>query len=464
MSEEIKKVVEVAVLSELDTDFKSDDEIIAMLPRVRELLSEVIDTYIDIEPQSKEMLVAWIMAAPYYESFFAFPYLYVNASKASGKTRLLKLIAALIPESIMVVSLSESALFRVGEVKKCMLIDEAERLHSKEKQNLMDLLNSGYKKGGKILRVEGDKTKVVREFSAYYPKVLANIWGLDTVLESKCLNIVLQKTENQQIIHMPEMFELDTRIISINKYFEASLVYVGCKLNSTVLKPLYDSYANLYININHTHPTSSYTNSEDNDFVRGMYDVHVDGRNYELWLPLLATSYTVSKTSYTNLLEVAKAKISNKQDEDLTSDRDTSVAVELYDYLTTNGSTHITPKLFAESLEDGMREWCNPEWLGRFFKRTGLLLGKTRKGHGYEYDMDMSAVKKYLRARQALIESEAKADDTIKSLPLTPSPQTVICPSCSKEVKLTSISEYGGKMMCIDCMNKIQHQDDEIDE
>ena len=65
---------------------EDDATIIEMLPKIRDLLSDVLDTYMSLDKDSKALLMAWIMAAPYYDAFDAFPYLFINASKSSGKS------------------------------------------------------------------------------------------------------------------------------------------------------------------------------------------------------------------------------------------------------------------------------------------------------------------------------------------------------------------------------------------
>ena len=205
----------------------ADDLFTQKLPVAYRLIREIFKTYLDITSDDAHILALWIIAANYKDAFLTFPILYLNASKGSGKTRVLKLIAALLPSSIIATSLTESALFRIAQVRDCILIDEAERLTSKEKISLKELLNSCYKKSGKILRVEGDKIKVVREFDMYRAVALANIWGLDSVLEDRCISIQLQKSNRQDIIAMPEMFDVDPRIQAVNTFFAQTRAGVG---------------------------------------------------------------------------------------------------------------------------------------------------------------------------------------------------------------------------------------------
>lgn len=452
---------------------------LALLPQVHSGVMEVLNTYLDLDPDEKSVIANWIMAAAYKDAFYATPELFVNASKASGKTRLLKLISSLLPGSIMVVSMSESSLFRLCEVKRCILIDEAENMSGKEKANLRDMLNVCYKRGGVVPRVEkvnkkgGDKYEV-KEYPVYIPVVLANVWGLDSVLEDKCITIILEKSTDPRIINMPEFFDRDPRIKAIRTFFECSVDYVGSHLENAIGANVYRELDILYNTYIHTLYTQSYIDSEVKEFSRSVYDLGLDGRTLELWMPLFLVSYTTDPQSYTTFLEIAKRRIKSKQSDELTGDRDTSVAVSIYSFLKPP-DTSMETKHFIDAYlsEYGEQHWLTSEWLGRFLKRAKIIMQKVRTGRGYRYDVNMAALKKYLQARHALEESQKPelvvgqskmASPSAQVTTLTPTivtdrPKPVpmsgaqgICPVCGKST--SKLWEWSDKWMCTDCLPK----------
>ncbi len=436
---------------DINPEFHNEREIIAMLPKVYRILKEVLETYMDLDPESEKLLLAWIMAAPYFRSFYAFPYLFINASKASGKTRLLKLINALLPNSIMVASLSESSLFRSKEIKDCILIDEAERLHSMQKENLLDLLNSGYKKGGKVLRVEGDKVKKVREFDVYGPIVLANIWGLDSVLEDRCLTIILQKTDNQAIIRIPEFFDLDPRIRAINRFMGESVSSVGSYLqgiNSAIARAfLYnqapkgagsagfgkdvgkkDKKEIVSVDLctidntnNPTLPTHTYTTNEETFNFEAVQDVQVSGREFELWLPLLEITYTLSCTAdnsiFLDIKKIANSRSETKKVEEAEQDRDTDIALSMHAYILQNRPEWLSLSEFIKT--QSPNDWLRPEWLGRFIKRTRILKEYRRARTGGQYKINLAALEHYLKVR-GIVDADLKSEAAVRQPALGP--------------------------------------------
>ena len=390
------------------------EDYLTMLPAIHEGISEVLSTYLDLEPDEKSIVTQWIMAAAYKDAFYATPELFVNASKSSGKTRLLKLIGSMLPGSIMVVSMSESSLFRLCEIKKCILIDEAENMSGKEKANLRDMLNVCYKRGGIVPRVEKVNKKEgvkyeVREYPVYIPVVLANVWGLDSVLEDKCITIVLEKSTDRRIINMPEFFDRDLRIKAIRAFFEASVDSVGSFLGSTIVPGVYAELDALYNTYIHTLDTTSYTSTDIKNFTGSVYALNLEGRVTELWMPLFIVSYMVSKQTYTDFLEVAKRRIQAKQSDELTGDKDTSVAVSIYTSIT-DLDNYLETKKFIDFYisEYGEQKWLSSEWLGKFMKRAKIIKEKVRLGRGYRYEINKQALRKYLEARHALEIAENK--------------------------------------------------------
>lgn len=391
---------------DIDPDGCTPEQIVAMLPKVHKLILEVLDTYMVLDPETRAVIAAWILSVPYYKSFTAFPYLFINASKGSGKTRLLTLIKEMLPNSIIAATLSESALFRSRKDKLCILIDEAEHLHGREKENLRDLLNQGYKRGGVAMRTGKDKKGNYRvdEFPVYGPIAMANIWGLDSVLESKCLTVVLQKSDDPTITRRPLMLDWDPRIKAIKHYGDDNWVYVGRFLEDT-LNGVIISYFYKYINIYLPTPsTPTYTNIEDHPFIKLVSVMHANGRDFELWLPLLEITYTASPSIALELVDIISKKAQERQEDEAETDRDANLAVRLYEYLHTLDSqtAWFSLKDFLNWMGPDVPEGMRPETLARIIRRLGVKKEQKRTKRGNEYTLDPQALKRYLKVRGLL--------------------------------------------------------------
>ncbi|MEM3063165.1 MAG: hypothetical protein QW303_06460, partial [Nitrososphaerota archaeon] len=118
------------------------------------LLKKILKFWIDMEEDYYDIVACWILGTYFFDIWITYPYLFINAVKRSGKTRLLKLMSHLCKDGIYTMSLTESVLFRLPSIKKCgLFIDEVENIASKEKFALRELLNVAYKKGGKVFRM-----------------------------------------------------------------------------------------------------------------------------------------------------------------------------------------------------------------------------------------------------------------------------------------------------------------------
>ena len=235
--------------------------------------------------------------------------MYINAVKRSGKTRLLKLIAKLASNGIYTAELTEAVLFRLPSVKNCSLcIDEAENISSKEKGALRLLLNSAYKKGMKIYRARKSKATekyVIDEFEIFMPISIANIYGIDDVLEDRCITIILERSSNIGITSKPEYFDLDLKFEMFKYIIDELAVHTSVGSACQYVKKQYTNYRLLSSILrttgmpkqafNTTYTTNTiYTtdilDTEDNKeleyIIRNTLKSGILGRDLECWYPL----------------------------------------------------------------------------------------------------------------------------------------------------------------------------------
>ena len=160
--------------------------------------------YIELPEKSDYVyLTLWTIGTYFHPLFNAYPYIYLGGIKQSGKTKTLTLLSVLAFNAFLSANMSTSSIFRlVQNARGTLLIDENEKLSNKDRaQDFRSLLLSGYKKGAYVYRTE-KSTKdrfISMPFEIYSPKAIANISGLEDVLEDRCKVIIMKRARNRII-------------------------------------------------------------------------------------------------------------------------------------------------------------------------------------------------------------------------------------------------------------------------
>ena len=196
------------------------------------IIMQVLEKYMDMKHEDMVIVAVWIIGALMHNNFESYPYLFLNAMRGSGKTRLLKIIRSFTNGDILA-SLTEAVLFRTTGA---LCIDEFEGLQRKGNENLRELLNSAYKKGTKVKRmtkrkVLGQEQQVVEEFEPYRPICMANIYGMEDVLGDRCIQIILEKSNNAQKTRLVEIWEKEQEF---KKFQILAKKLIQCSLCSVV--------------------------------------------------------------------------------------------------------------------------------------------------------------------------------------------------------------------------------------
>ena len=155
---------------------------------------EQVNAMIEMDPCAARIMALWISMSYVHDAFDAFPYLWFNGIKGSGKTRALELIEQTAYHAEMNMRISNPALFRLVDQNRITICyDEAENLlvggaSRADDQDRVSLFNSGYRSSGAVRLVEKDGDNfVIRRFRSYSPKALASIHPIDEALQSRCI-------------------------------------------------------------------------------------------------------------------------------------------------------------------------------------------------------------------------------------------------------------------------------------
>ena len=124
----------------------------------------------------------WILHSYVFDRFTCTPRLLLaSAVMRSGKTLLLRLVAALVARALTTEGISAPALFRIIEaVRPTILADEADtfltprRDASESSEALRGVVNSGLMRGGRVVRCQGENHEPTA-FSTHAPMVIAGI-------------------------------------------------------------------------------------------------------------------------------------------------------------------------------------------------------------------------------------------------------------------------------------------------
>lgn len=368
-----------------------------------ELIKQVFNKYVDMPPEHYEIIALWIIGTYFHADFNSYPFLFFNAMRGSGKTRTVKLVTYLSKDGILMSSPTEAVLFRSHGT---LGIDEFEGVANKDKSSIRELLNTAYKKGSKVMRMKKKKSitgeeQVVEEFEPYRPIVMANIYGMEEVLADRCISLVLEKSDDPYKTRLTEDFEHDNVVTKIKKNFEA------CRLCRDVSKKniqkkwndyLFDRYKNtldtynttitLTTQMSHTHITMS-------QFFNKIHDSEIKGRDLELFFPLFIIGNDTPSCTLQNIIEIAKKLTSERTHEEEVESRDVMVidfVANQEQQVDFQSMKYLTQKFSEFCDEQG--EWLNSRWLGRAFKRLGLIIDKRRTHQGREIILNSIKAKK----------------------------------------------------------------------
>jgi hypothetical protein len=356
--------------------------------------------YIEIESRYYDFLTLWATGTYFFHLFTSYPYMCLMGVKKSGKTKLLDIVGVIGFNAVHSSNMSASTLFRLVQGGRCtLLIDETEQLKNPERlQDFRSMLLAGYKKGTLVYRSEKttmDKFEPIG-YEIFAPKIMANITGLENVLEDRCITIIMKRGLDKAIINT-EVIELDPvwqqlrdelhtlyleragELKALQEEIEKTPFLEGINARDRELwKPLY-ILAKFFEKFSVVSVVSE-----------GSVDAnHIEEKNFyhEKNIPPVQFASTLSSlSSLTTLIEaLAKENIREKEAEDRTEAAD-SLLIQTLQVLV-DGEGYYSVKdikaKFVTFFEDS-ESWITNRWIGRALKRLGFR-DHHRVGSGVEY-------------------------------------------------------------------------------
>lgn len=365
-------------------------------------IMDILKEYLDLREDYYNIIALWIIGTYSHDKFNSYPFLFFNAIKGSGKTRTLNLITTLAKDGEMLLSPTEAVLFRT---KGTLGIDEFESIGRQGIESVRELLNASYKKGAKVKRMKQRKTlegieQVVEEFEVYRPIVMANIWGMESVLGDRCIQLILEKSSDKKRTNLIELFREEEVVILTKK------ILSKCSLcSSVVLKKVYREWNN-FVKSNYTNYIYNTNNRYNTNCIQAFKSINLmelGGRDLELCLPLCLIASLIPEKSEkeTTLLEkttlTLKNIFSDKNSEELIENYDISL-IEFISQET--GENFKTIKGITEEFRiflNTQEEWINYKWMGRALKRMNLIKAKRRQGRGVEIILNIQKAQEKIK-------------------------------------------------------------------
>jgi len=310
-----------------------------------------------------DVLNAWAFASWIPEVWSVVPYIFFYGPVASGKTRGLEVLHRLSFRTIISSNISSAALFRACEAwHPTLILDETEIYNKTEKNEVIGLLNSGYRRGQYAIRVKVSEFGEILEcFDVFGFKAMAGTEALAKTLESRSIMIRMIKNRRKVRLHVDEKKADELRA----KFLYWRLNQLDGRERDVICE----------------------------DFLRGVEDLEFDnGRLSELFQCLLA----ISNDGRENILAYANKMVEMRQFEEQTS-IEAEVVEAMCNDETLKENNVILTKDVADKLNANRKE--NEKFktnsVGYIIRRLGFEPRHTRRGNGWFYDIDRL---KYLQA------------------------------------------------------------------
>ena len=429
-----------------------------------------IEEYVEFPDQRYyDLLAIWIIGTYFHHLFNSYPYLYVGGVKASGKTKVLTLTYCLAFNSIFSNNMTTSVIYRlIQNARSTLLIDETEKLSDPDRAHeFRSILLSGYKPGPLVYRTErSTKDKLVPQgFEVYAPKMLANIRGLEDVLEDRCITITMKRAKNK---------EIKNREISLNDPVWQKLrddLYLIYLVYWREVKEIYE----------HLNSLEEFSElGELVEILKENFD-KLSGRDLELWKPLFAIAIFLKRHEYVsqqthqtqqNLLDIlfqlAEEHRKERHIENMTETGEYILVQTLLDLVKNDDYYRVSEikQRMSENFEEEQK-WLTNKWIGRAFKRLGIK-DKRLVGGRTEYRLTKDIIKDLAERFGIPIESE-KETQKWKS-PLNKNSPVFIwkqikpaepCELCGKAPVEYEVTDFiGGTVLrrCKNCFNEMRRK------
>ena len=153
------------------------------------------------QPEHADAITLWILHTWVADCADYTPYIYLHSPvMRCGKTQVQRVVEPLVKNPLRTCNVSEAALYReIEESHPTLLWDEIDsvfgnRKSSEANENKRALINAGYERGLKAIRMERGSGGFVKiSFDPFCPKILAGIGGLPGTIVDRSIPILIHR-------------------------------------------------------------------------------------------------------------------------------------------------------------------------------------------------------------------------------------------------------------------------------
>jgi hypothetical protein len=389
-------------------EIKTNEELKKVIRWGYDYFLQVMKTFHDSKDEIQSLAILWCLGTYIHDQFSTYPYLFINAPRQSGKTRLLNLISCFSNNGRVENDISEAVLFRTPP-NTTILIDEFEGISSKDKGTLRQLLNSAYKRGVVVRRAKKVKSLksedyVLEEYNLYFAVAIANIWGIENVLADRCIPLVIEKSNDPTKTLLLETFDSNSEIKMVKEAISVALCKFALQYQSNMIQEEWNKFCTSTTHITpHTYISSIYTTYTT--LFNKIYKSGLNSRQLELFFPIFIIADIVGEDILDKIIITARQLFEEKKIDDVIDNSD----ISLLDYISSLedvGREWVAIKTITEGFKAFMEEndekrkkdsWISNEWIGRALKRQTLVIKRRRLGRGVEVMLNYQKAKEKIK-------------------------------------------------------------------
>ena len=123
-----------------------------------------------------------------------------NAEKGSGKTRTALLYDLQMFNPLMSADIPKAAMFRIIEgTSASLIVDDFDAIGDEQKQDQIQIIRTGYKKGLKTIRCGRDGGFTPQPYNIFNSTLINNVGGLDEITQDRCNTYNLIKSTDKKL-------------------------------------------------------------------------------------------------------------------------------------------------------------------------------------------------------------------------------------------------------------------------
>jgi hypothetical protein len=373
---------------------------------------EFLKEWIDIPEEQMKVIALWIIGTYFHKQFSTYPYLFLNAMRGSGKSRLLRIISWLQARGNGEVlnNPSEPVMFRTAQ-ERGLIFDEFESQKSKDKQTMREYMNACYKEGGMVYRMEkqksadGKEKQVAQGHPLFTPVALANISGIEDVLGDRSITLILEKSMNPYLVKKIENFSNQPKILQIKSNLQKLYVELCNVYSLKYVTEEWNSFVECHYSTTlHTiHTIHNSTTILHEELFQKIDKTGIFGRNLELFFPLLLIADMLGTQILDEVLGIVSKLNELKKEDEFTESRD----VSLIEFVSQQEQYRFSPVFISELFNEyqmfsgsDATDRENPvtlTWFGSALKRLKLVTYRKRVVKGIMILLNIEHAKEKLK-------------------------------------------------------------------